>query len=201
MENMFSRNTDKNVPKTLKDCYKTDSITENLWSWCIRLENWGKILFWILIVGGLILAITSSIVEKEVVIKEATMWSSAETELRKTFDFGIFFSLAIDTALYAFLEYCAYHIIALLVGSLARIVQNTKVAADVAIYNAAKEEKDDSTPENEKNESYLSRAAKEVEKPIRNNNSVASSSKVWVCKKCGEKNSSGMYCKSCGEYK
>ena len=53
----------------------------------------------------------------------------------KTFDFEIFIPLLLETALYAFLEYCAYHILALLIGALASIVQNTKISANVALYN------------------------------------------------------------------
>jgi len=140
MANMFSGNQEKKIPKSFKDCYKTDGITQNLWLWCERLEKWGKILFWVLIVGGLILSISTSIVEKEVVVEEATYWSEAETELRKTFDFEIFIPLLLETALYAFLEYCAYHILALLVGSLATIVQHTKITANITLYNSAKAE-------------------------------------------------------------
>lgn len=140
MANMFSGNQEKKIPKSFKDCYKTDGLTQNLWLWCERLENWGKILFWVLIVGGLILSISTSIVEKEVVVREATYWSEAETELRKTFDFEIFIQLLLETALYAFLEYCAYHILALLVGSLATIVQHTKITANISLYKFAKAE-------------------------------------------------------------
>lgn len=140
MTTIFSGNQEKKIPKNFKECYKTDSITQNLWLWCERLEKWGKILFWILLIGGLILSIRSSIVEKEVVVREATYWSDAKTEVRTTFDFELFIPLLLDTALYAFLEYCAYHIIALLIGSLASIVQNTKITANIALYNSAKAE-------------------------------------------------------------
>ena len=135
MANMFSGYNKKEIPKNMEDCIKPDSVSSNLWGWCEWLEKWGKILFWVLIVGGLILSISTSIVEKEVVVREATYWSEAETELRKTFDFEIFIPLLLETALYAFLEYCAYHILALLIGALASIVQNTKISANVALYN------------------------------------------------------------------
>lgn len=75
----------------MEDCIKPDSVSSSLWGWCEWLEKWGKILFWVLIIGGLILSISTSIVEKEVVVEEATYWSEAETEIRKTFDFKIFF--------------------------------------------------------------------------------------------------------------
>ena len=140
MANMFSGHIKKQIPKNMEDCIKPDSVSTNLWVWCERLEKLGKFLFWILLIGGLILSISSSIVEKEVIVREATYWSDAETEVRTTFDFELFISLLLDTVLYAFLEYCAYHIIALLIGALASIVQNAEISANVALYNLRFEE-------------------------------------------------------------
>ena len=74
MRNMFSGNVQKEIPKSLGDCIKPDSVSSNLWVWCERLEKLGEILFWLLIIGGLIFSIGASIVEKEVVVKEATYW-------------------------------------------------------------------------------------------------------------------------------
>ena len=45
MENMFSGNTEKKIPKNLKDCYMTDKVSHNLWIWCERLEKLGEILY------------------------------------------------------------------------------------------------------------------------------------------------------------
>ena len=50
MANMFSGNQEKKIPRNFKECYKTDCVTQNLWLWCERLEKWGKILFWVLII-------------------------------------------------------------------------------------------------------------------------------------------------------
>lgn len=136
MANMFSGNAEKRIPINLSECYKTDNTTRNLWIWCERLEKWGKGLFCFLIISGLIIAIASSITVKEVV--KGTYYVYTETET--SFDVAIFITSLIQTATYAFLEYCTYHVLALLVGSLATIVQNAKITANVALYNAAKEE-------------------------------------------------------------
>ena len=61
MANMFSGNQEKKIPRDLKSCYKTDNVTHNLWTWCERLEKWGKILFGILIIVGIIDTIMAGI--------------------------------------------------------------------------------------------------------------------------------------------
>ncbi len=119
MSNMFSGNTKKRVPKDLKSCYETDSLTKNLWSWCEKIEKLGSFLFWTIILVGLVVAILISV--------EASSES------------GFFIAILI-TLFYAFLEYCAYHIIALLIGSLASIVQHNKITANISLYKVAKEE-------------------------------------------------------------
>ena len=45
MANMFSGNQEKKIPRNLKDCCQMDSITQNLWIWCERLEKLGSFLF------------------------------------------------------------------------------------------------------------------------------------------------------------
>lgn len=137
--NLFAGNREKQVPKTFKDCYKTDSVSNDLWHWCEGLERWGKILFVLIIVVGLILAITGSITEKEVVIREATSWREAETELKTVFDFEKFIFSLLYTALSALLEYVIYHIIALFIGALATIVQSTRITANISLYKYATE--------------------------------------------------------------
>ena len=193
MENMFSGNTEKKIPKNLKDCYMTDKVSHNLWIWCERLEKLGEILFWFLLIGGLLLSITSSIIEKEVIVEEASYLHEAKTELRKTFDFELFIPLLLDTALYAFLEYCAYHIIALLIGALASIVQHTKITADVALYNSTKSE----NPINKPHTEYQPPQSTPTK-----TNSPGTAVNNWKCSKCGESNTPhALYCKNCGTYK
>lgn len=201
MANMFSGNQEKKIPKNFKECYETDNVTQNLWIWCERLEKWGKILFWVLIVGGLILSISTSIVEKEVVVREATYWGEAETELRKTFDFEIFIPLLLETALYAFLEYCAYHILALLVGSLATIVQHTKITANITLYNSAKTEGvigDEETMTEQPQKHYEKSSVLSIVDPSKNDSHIKSNivhngvipdyykkEDIYSCPKCG----------------
>ena len=110
MANMFSGNREKKIPKSLKECYASDSVTENLWIWCERLETIGKFFAIITVIATIITGIA---------LAESTD--------------GISIVIAIFAApIAAFLEYISFHIVALLVGSLASIVQNTKISANIA---------------------------------------------------------------------
>ena len=51
----------KKVPKSLKECYATDNVSSNLWSWSNRLEEWGRTFLVILIIVGIISTITDAI--------------------------------------------------------------------------------------------------------------------------------------------
>lgn len=174
MENIFSGNREKEIPKTFKDCYKTDNVTNNLWIWCERLENWGKTLFWILIIGGIILSIVTSITTETVV--KGTYYTYTDTET--TFNFITFITALAVTALSAFLEYILYHTIALLIGSLATIVQSTKITANINLYKYAK---DNNQP------------LESIDKTNVDN----SSSHNWRCENCGLM-ISGYPCLRCG---
>jgi|GEM_PF-2991094 len=146
MANMFSGNQEKKIPKSFKDCYKTDGITQNLWLWCERLEKWGFILFWILIIIGVIDTIMAGINAHQLIEEigaetvEEIREASAELGIEIPTVFEALVNNIFSWTLYSFLEYCAYHILALLVGSLATIVQHTKITANITLYNSAKTE-------------------------------------------------------------
>ncbi len=145
MANMFSGNVEKKIPREFKECYKIDSITENLWLWCERLEKWGKILFYILIAIGIIDTIIAGINAHQFIESigaetvEEIRKASAELGMEIPTVFEALVNNLFIWILYAFLEYCAYHVLALLVGSLASIVQHTKITANIALYNSAKD--------------------------------------------------------------
>ncbi len=131
MANMFNESQKHITPTSLEDSVKTDRVIKNLWSWASGLETLGMILFVAIIVIGVITAVISSF---EVV-------NSYSYKSEYEFNWGMFFLKLIDCALYAFIEYCAYHVIALLVGSLASITQNTKATAKIIEYNTLYKDK------------------------------------------------------------
>ena len=145
MANMFSGNIEKEIPKDLKECCKTDAITHNLWVWCERLERWGfRICIALAVIG--IITIISNAVETVQLLDELNIdmgeirTAAAEYGIEIKSIFEIVVEGILTWTFYCFLEYCTYHVLALLIGSLATIIQNTKISANVAIYNLSKEE-------------------------------------------------------------
>ena len=117
---MFSGQKEKTVPKDLKECYQTDSVTHNLWTWAERLEIIGKIM-------AIITAV--SVIISGAIIDDTGYWD------------GIMFLISIASApIAAFFTYVSYHVIALLVSSLASIVQHIKITANLNLYNSSKED-------------------------------------------------------------
>ena len=177
--------SEKKVPKSLKECYATDKVSSNLWSWSERLEVWGGRVLVILIIIGIISTIGQAI--QVVDIDEDLVFITVITSI-------------ITWILYAFIEYCVYHVLSLLIASLATIVQNTRITANIAIYNVAKEEglfneepETHSSPKTKQPSGYsLSKLA----------NGRTDSNGSWICKECGTKNDARkLYCKDCGKYK
>ena len=123
MANMFSGKNEKRIPKTLNECLKPDSTVTNLHFWAERLENWGQILLIIIIIAGVILTIVEAVSVADV--NEDMVFSSIVTSL-------------MTWGLYAFIEYCAYHVLALLISALATITQNTIISANVALFESGK---------------------------------------------------------------
>ena len=123
MANMFSGNEKREIPTGLSQCTQASPVASNLWLWAKRLETLGKVLFWIIILIG--------VIETGVLISAA---NDAKAESGELFD--VLFSQIVKYSLSAFIEYCSYHVLALLVGSLASIVQNSKISADVALLEA-----------------------------------------------------------------
>ena len=125
MSNMFSNKDRKYIPRTLADCIQPDGTVIHLHGWAERIESWGKTLFGILIVIGILITIVATIVAARV---------------GDGMGFTVFIISAISWGISAFIEYLAYHAIALLISALASITQNTAISANVALYEASKDE-------------------------------------------------------------
>ena len=170
MKNMFTNQEYKTVPKSFYECYEPDPISTNLRKWSHRLENFGKIILFAIIVFGVISDFASAFVVNDYTMKES-------------FDIWIFLNAVITTLLYAFIEYCLYHTIALFVGSLGSIVQNTRISANIALFNSAKE---NAKPGNTNSNNTQSKSYEYAD--------------TWRCKKCNGLNSEeDMFCVHCGQ--
>ena len=180
MNNMFSGRTEKPIPKNLSECIKPDATTTNLHLWAERLENWGKVLFIILIIVGIISTIADTIEVADSISEDAAV--------------GTCISTAINWGLYAFIEYCVYHVLALLISALASITQNTVVSANVALYEASQNHP-------ETNPAQTASASKSVfsDRPT-SFARTATPDGMWTCKNCNTNNSLNYgQCKKCGQ--
>ena len=183
MANMFSEEKKRSIPTSFHECVEKGKVDENLWVWAERLEKYGKFLFWTLIVFGVVISFASSIAV------EPVQSAYGFYEDRSTFEFAVFIGSIIKWGLYAFLEYCAYHILALLVGSLASIVENTRISARIAMLKAVP---DNYVPESNK--------AIEDELIVSENDLLAMG--PWRCANCDTQNpSKRKYCIKCGTSK
>ncbi len=129
--NMFDKMENKQIPKSLDECLRPDPLLNNLWSWCQWLERFGKILFWVIIIFGTIYSVLTSFQE----VEKGIYYTYTDTE----FNFILFLTSLWRIAIYAALEYCSYHLIALLIGAFSSIVQNTKISTDLNLYKFVSE--------------------------------------------------------------
>ena len=196
MANMFSGRLNKQVPRTLAECTETDETVSNLHTWAERLETWGKIVFIILITVGVLDTIISAVAAHELLES-----SFSRNELIALGESApsvgeVVIKSLLTWAFYAFLEYCVYHVLALLISALATITQNTTVSANVALYKCsnATQPSSASTPTKETN-----RPVSTYTKPVSH---TPAPENMWTCKNCGthNKNEYGQ-CKKCGQYR
>lgn len=224
MANMFSDHIKKQIPKYMNECLQPDPVSANLWMWSERLEKWGKILFWAIVVFGIITSITAAIVTEDIVSK---IGYNIETKTVTSFKFDLLFLSILEFGLYAFLEYCAYHALALLIGALASITQNTNISTNIALYKASKEEDVPGIVENvapqakpasksifsdarqdsysqvvlaNSNDNTAKTAAQRTAVPKAT--AIPATENMWTCKNCGTQNKSAHgQCKKCGTFR
>ena len=111
----------KTIPRSLLECTETDDVSSSLWRWKATLEKPVALTFLCLnIIAGFI---TGMIIADQ---------NNDES----------YFLLALSAGVVGgIIAYYFFRAIALLIGALASNVENTRVSADVALYEAAKREK------------------------------------------------------------
>ena len=196
MANMFSGNNETQIPKNLSECMKTNATVSNLHRWSERLEKWGKLIFWIIVILGIFVTIAEMIETQE--LRQAYR-DMMEQYIELPSEWEVFFNKLLTWAFYAFLEYCAYHVLALLISALASITQNTIITANVSLFkasggSAASETapQTDTTPKSTINNMP----------PRTYNRPPTPRPNMWECKHCltYNKNEYGQ-CKNCGKFR
>ena len=121
MENESCNRVSTNMPQSLDECIAPYPTTVNLYRWADRLKNLGYVLCCILIVCGLFNA--ASIAD--------TMRAASKEAV-----FSALLPVIIQWAVYVFIVYCIYHVLAVLLEALATTVQCKVITTKVALYNA-----------------------------------------------------------------
>ena len=103
MANMFSGNNEKSIPNNLSECTKTNETVANLHSWSERLEKWGKIFFWGIVIFGVVVTFVETIKTQE--LREAYR-GVMEEYVDLPSELEVFISKLLTWGFYAFLEYC-----------------------------------------------------------------------------------------------
>lgn len=188
MSNMFSGKKEKQIPQNLSECIKPDETVTNLHTWAERLEYWGSILFGLLIAIGIVSTIIETIEVAN--INEDLAFSACVTSL-------------ITWGLYAFIEYCAYHALALLISALGSITQNTIITANIALYEASKNAPNvDPVQSAPQSTPKFSAASFSPDSYTPAPKAPAPTADTWVCKNCGTSNKKEYgQCKKCGQYR
>ena len=147
MKNMFTGHSKKRCQKLLTIALNPMEFHQIFWIWAERLKKWGSVLFGLIIIFGIINTISTGVT----IYREIDILGNEDAATPATV-FAVLTSL-FTYAFYAFLEYCAYHAIALLIGALASIVQNTNVSANLALYSIKGKSEDEFTEESKSKDS------------------------------------------------
>lgn len=124
MYNMFKSQMNEPLPKSKEECCRIDPVSSNLWVWAKKLENIGVFLMIAILVIGIFTCARSSYVV------EYSKYGVAN----EIFSFKLFISLYVNQILYAVLCYVAHHSVAVIIGAIASIVQNTRISARISEY-------------------------------------------------------------------
>lgn len=196
LENMFKRAAKRKIPKSIDDCTEVDPVSEELWGWAESTERLGKILLGVYIAYGILSAIMGAFIVDN--------YGSPEG-----FDFMLFIPEIVKCIICGILISILYHLIALLIASLATITQSTRVTAKLAEYRTRKAEDYFPTEEemkkyerNEDYEKYEKEFCNNLSELAKKTDNSKENQRRWVCSHCGELNDFGnAMCKSCGEYR
>ena len=195
MANMFKEASNYKSPASVEDSVKTDKIIDGLWRWCYGIERLGMILFIIIIIIGIVTSIFAGIEQESV---------SYFGEINYTFNFVKFLTSLLSSAIGAFIEYCIYHAVALLMGALASITQHTKATAKLLEYQLTKSKTTENNGcQSEKcmgeNSDYTGAGSYRNTKAGGAKAGAGNTARQRVCKNCGTVISEdACFCRACG---
>ena len=167
----MSKHQKSNIPNSLKECMQTDKVVVDLYDFALQLKEWSIRVFVIFMSIGVICTIVD--VVSLIDVNEDAILPTLVTSIFTWF-------------VYACIAMYACRILAMLINALASITENTKISANVALWEAAKKETcvADVEPQQEQPKTEDAAAPKVAPKA----ESVIHADGRWSCAKCGQKN-------------
>ncbi len=176
---LFETNYSKN------DCISSNNTINNLWNWARKLEMFGIVGIFVLLAIGIITSISSAKTVEQVY-----------SHTKETFSASIFIVTLLQWIIYAFIEYCSFHAVALIISAIGNITYNTMVTAKASLMTAdpiSKKTAADST----QSDSFSDTASANSYPAY----SRAAGKNEWKCVKCGRINALYVGTCACGQTK
>ena len=123
---MIKDKLEKVIPKTINDCRKTDPVSEQILRWTDSVSFIGNIIITLNVIAGLVISIVLGV----------CIWDISDEYI--SWFWPCITGLAITTV-NVLIIHIVFQFIKMLFSALASIVLNTRVTADVGLYTASKE--------------------------------------------------------------
>ena len=161
------------IPTSLQECTQTGRIVAHLYDFAQKLEARSNLVFSIFLSVGIICTILEAVSLIDV-NEDAILWTA--------------FTSIVMWIIYSTIAWSLCRFTAMLINALASITENTKITANVALWEASKKEPV-STPAEQK------QPQKQVEAPVAPAKPAAPKVETtfhgdgsWTCGKCGQTN-------------
>ncbi len=119
---MFDDCAQEAAPTCIEDCTNQDFVTQQLWKWAHNVEIVGKILLALLIIACLLMSWSGAMVMNKSGVAEFSL---------TTFMVNLLYN-----SMFAVIEFVVYHVLAVVLAALARIVHSNRTMARLAELNA-----------------------------------------------------------------
>ncbi|MBR2500126.1 MAG: hypothetical protein IKB60_03505 [Clostridia bacterium] len=123
---LYEEYKDREVPESLEECCRMDNTSKSLFSLSKSVEKGGTIILILILLVGIVVSITDSIV---IGYEENSVLNAVD-----------FITTLSTWVIYAIIEYWICKTIALILTGLASIVYNSRITSNVSLYSAKKGE-------------------------------------------------------------
>ena len=176
---------------TQEECLRPNKTIHNMWSWAQALEVLGIICAIGVAIFGLVTAIGAGKL-------------ASALDQRSTFKFGTFLTTFLPFVLYAFLTYCGFHALALIISAIGNITYNSLVSAKAALTQtfhsgSQKSDSNKGTASTHVSEENPWAKLDTLQKAAPAKADSATDHNYWLCPKCGKRQPNAVVVCGCGQ--